>query len=104
MRDDKALYTATLCAAASLALIWKWRQKESRPPYPPGPRGYPLIGNVLDIPRNIPIWQALIPMAQKFGMSIRSLLEVTHRTEDFAVLRYGRIIPQAFYNRLGSSE
>jgi len=63
----EAPLAAWLCAAASLALVWKWQKNRSRPPYPPGPKGYPLIGNILDIPRDVPAWQAFIPIAQKFG-------------------------------------
>jgi len=67
MINKEALLAASLCAAASLALIWKW-QKNRRPPYPPGPKGYPLIGNILDIPQDIPAWKAFIALAQKFGV------------------------------------
>jgi len=67
MDNDKALYTVSLCLAASLALAWKWRQNRNKCPYPPGPKGYPLIGNILDVPQDVPVWQAFIPMARKFG-------------------------------------
>ena len=85
-----ALYAASLCAAASLVLVWKWRQNRRRSLYPPGPKGYPLIGNIWDIPQDIPVWQAYIPLAQKFGgcpfdLSWRSLKRV---------LRYGRAISE----------
>ena len=65
MGEAKTLLAASLCAAASLALVLKWRRNRSKPPYPPGPKGYPLIGNVLDVPQDIPIWQAFVPLAQK---------------------------------------
>lgn len=67
MGDKKILFAASLGAAASLALALKWQKSRNRQPYPPGPKGYPFIGNILDIPRDIPIWQAFIPLAQKFG-------------------------------------
>jgi hypothetical protein len=40
---------------ASLALIfvtilWSIRRRRSTFPLPPGPRGYPIIGNILDMP------------------------------------------------------
>jgi len=66
MVDKETLLAASLCAAASLTLIWKW-QKKRRPPYPPGPKGYPLIGNILDVPQDIPAWQAFVTLAQKSG-------------------------------------
>ena len=67
MDNDKTLYAASLCLAGSLALVWRWRQNRNKAPYPPGPKGYPLIGNILDIPQDVPIWQAFIPMGQKFS-------------------------------------
>ena len=67
MHDEKTLIAASLCAAVSLALALKWRRNRGRPPYPPGPKGYPLIGNILDLPKDIPIWQAFIPLARKFS-------------------------------------
>ena len=35
-------------------------------PYPPGPRGYPIIGNLLDFPED-PSWVGLAKMAQECG-------------------------------------
>ena len=68
MSDNRLLYAASLCAAASFAiLVLRWQRNGSRLPYPPGPRGYPLIGSALDVPRDIPIWKAFISIAKKHG-------------------------------------
>ena len=67
MINKEALLAASLCAAVSLALIRKWQKNRSRPPYPPGPKGYPLIGNVLDVPQDIPAWKTFITLAQNSG-------------------------------------
>ena len=67
MINNGALLAASLCAAASLALIWTWQKNKSRPPYPPGPKGYPVIGNILDVPQDIPVWKTFIDLAQKSG-------------------------------------
>jgi len=67
MINKEALLAASFCAAVSLAVIWKWQQDGNKPPYPPGPKGYPLIGNILDVPQDIPVWQAFIPLAKKFS-------------------------------------
>ena len=66
MSDNKAVYAASLCAAASFAaLVLRWLRDDGRLPYPPGPKGYPLIGSALDVPRDIPIWKAFISIAEK---------------------------------------
>jgi len=64
---EETLLAASLCAAVLLALIWKWQANRRRPPYPPGPKGYPLIGNILDVPQDIPVWKTYITLAQKSG-------------------------------------
>jgi len=35
--------------------------------YPPGPRGYPVIGSVFEVPRDVPMWKGFISMAEKFS-------------------------------------
>ena len=99
MDDNKTLYTASLCLAASLALVWKWRQNRNKPPYPPGPKGYPLIGNILDVPQDVPVWQGFIPMARKFSERPFDLWLDVIITEEFFGLRYGRVISETTYNR-----
>src|SRR6266851_10050096 len=43
-------------------------QKRGGLPYPPGPRPLPVIGNLLDIPRESS-WLAYTQLAKKYGMS-----------------------------------
>lgn len=40
--------------------------RQPRLSLPPGPRGYPLIGNLLDVPRKSP-WEKYDQMARKYG-------------------------------------
>ena len=38
----------------------------SRRPYPPGPKGLPIIGNLFDFPQN-PTWEGFARMAKEYG-------------------------------------
>ena len=58
------LYSLPLCA---LILIIIRRLRKSALPYPPGPKGYPILGNVLDLPKNTPIWEGLLSLAERQG-------------------------------------
>jgi len=43
-------------------------------PNPPGPKGYPIFGNVLDLPMNAPIWESLTTLANLQGMCSKLIL------------------------------
>ena len=44
----------------------KWASR--RPPYPPGPKGYPIIGNLFDFPTSKgPLWEGFARMAKEYG-------------------------------------
>ena len=53
-----------LAVAVSLILVQRRRRKTGLP-HPPGPKGYPLIGSVLDIVQDLPLWRVLMSMAEK---------------------------------------
>jgi len=56
-----------LClAGVGVYLIKQAVIKKNPTPYPPGPRGWPLIGNVLDMPRVKP-WLTFTEWGQKYG-------------------------------------
>ena len=56
---------AVVATAVAFALVRrKWTSRH--PPYPPGPKGYPIIGNVFDFPEN-PIWEGFAKMAREHG-------------------------------------
>jgi len=42
------------------------RRNSAGLPYPPGPQGYPVIGNVLDIPKEAP-WERYDEWAKQYG-------------------------------------
>jgi len=54
---------ATVVTLTVLRRQWALRRTT---PYPPGPKGYPVIGNVFDFPKD-PIWEGLTKMAQEYG-------------------------------------
>ena len=64
------------CLAAFLAI--RDYQIRGGLPYPPGPRPLPVIGNLIDIPKEFS-WLTYTHLSKKYGMS-RSLLWV-HLTE-----------------------
>ena len=62
---------------------WYWLRKRSKSaiPYPPGPKPYPIIGNLLDFPLGVPLWEGLTDVAKQYGEMLPSpgLLGLTHR-------------------------
>ena len=62
---EKHASTALALVVTSIAIAAvrkKWCSRN--PPYPPGPKGYPIIGNVFDFPEN-PIWEGFARMSQE---------------------------------------
>ncbi len=49
-----------------LSYIQDWRRNPARLPYPPGPKGYPIIGNLLDI-LNAFIYKRFRKMSSELG-------------------------------------
>jgi hypothetical protein len=64
MIDPLFLLAIALLVFAAVSFL---RRKPSTP-LPPGPKGYPLIGNVLDMPTNRP-WLTFADWGSKYGMS-----------------------------------
>ena len=65
MIDIFALYPL-LFGVLVLALVRK--RKKPTLPYPPGPKGYPILGNVLDLTMGVPLWEDITSLANRYGM------------------------------------
>jgi len=64
MIDVPVLYLLLFCVS-TLVLIREW--KRATLPYPPGPKGYPLLGNVLDLPMGVPIWENITSLSNRYS-------------------------------------
>lgn len=51
---------------AATVLFTVYLRQRNRDPYPPGPKGLPIIGNILDIPEKKP-WVAYRDWSRKMG-------------------------------------
>ena len=64
MPYPSALYLP-LFGLVILVIVRKWKRPSL--PYPPGPKGYPILGNVLDLSMSVPIWESLASLAKIYG-------------------------------------
>ena len=62
---DATIIYPLLFSAFALAVVKKWRG--SALPYPPGPKGYPILGNALDLIMSVPIWEGITSLANRYG-------------------------------------
>ena len=104
MNDSKVLYAASFGVAASLAAlgVLSWQHSEGRPPYPPGPKGYPLIGSVLDVPQDVPIWQAFGSIARQHSEWLTSSSKYV--TQGAAASRHRRAVHENAFKRVSRFE
>ena len=64
MIDFSTLYPLLL-GPLILVLVRKWKRPAL--PYPPGPKGYPILGNVLDLSMSVPIWESITSLSNSCG-------------------------------------
>jgi hypothetical protein len=73
-----------LAAVWFLATLWAIRDHRKRGglPYPPGPRPLPIIGNLLDIPKEFS-WLAYTRFSEKYGtvllLAAARFINLSHR-------------------------
>ena len=60
---------------AYLLLVLRDHRRRRGIPYPPGPRSWPIIGNLLDAPKQSP-WAAYADMSKKHGLDV--IIETLH--------------------------
>ena len=63
------LPSSTKIVLLGLVAAWIWKKYsavQKHLPYPPGPKGYPLIGNVFDMPTEY-AWISVYEMKKKYG-------------------------------------
>jgi hypothetical protein len=71
--EPSSIWIAAASAAAALVLVQAARAKRrNQLPLPPGPKGLPLIGNLLDIPQNKP-WIVYNEWAERYGEPVSPL-------------------------------
>jgi hypothetical protein len=56
----------TVALFIAYSYVQDWRRNPARLPYPPGPKGYPIIGNLFDIP-NAFIYKRFRQMSRDLG-------------------------------------
>lgn len=64
MTDLSTLYPLPL-GLLLFFLARRWRRPAL--PRPPGPKGYPIIGNVLDLNLSVPIWESITSLSNRYG-------------------------------------
>ena len=70
------------CFAVSLSLyllvVFRDHRRRGGLPYPPGPPRLPIIGNLLDVPKDAP-WSAYADMSKKYGKKNHSLITCSRK-------------------------
>jgi len=78
-----------LVLVSSLAAFLAIRDYQRRQglPYPPGPRPLPLIGNLIDIPREF-FWLTYTQLSKKYGMIYFAVTVHWHLTKGWQAISY----------------
>lgn len=64
--DSAAVYLVPVILTGLFAIYVRFNDRRSPVPFPPGPRGLPIIGNALDMPSSYP-WETFSEWGKKWG-------------------------------------
>ena len=78
-------FLVLMCSLAAFLAIRDYQRRQGLP-YPPGPRPFPLIGNLLDIPKEFS-WLSYTQFSKKHGMFYFAVLR-GRLTEGWQVISY----------------
>ncbi|KAF8439002.1 cytochrome P450 [Boletus edulis BED1] len=93
--DSSSLALFSLLAAGIIVANYAWRRSfRSQAPFPPGPPGLPVLGNVFDIPVTEP-WKAYKRLGEKYG----DLVHLRVLTQDLIILNSYEAIKDLLENR-----
>ena len=95
-------YAPHALVVSAIILVAARRWRKHRLPYPPGPKGYPIIGNVFDVPRGVPVWKGFASMAHKYG--VYRMNNTTCRRVGLTVRRNGCYVVEVFHHEHCRSE
>ena len=82
--------------------LWGRRNNPDRLPLPPGPKGYPIIGNLLGMPTYKP-WEGFDQWSKIYGKLITSPHYIFHHGKFIGDMIFFKILGQPFLV-LGSAE
>jgi hypothetical protein len=65
--DDVIVLGLSILSLYSVGLFLRKQRALKTAPYPPGPRGYPIVHNLLDIPTGKTPWADYAELGKKYG-------------------------------------
>ena len=73
-------YLSSAAVILGCAALVRLARSRSRPPLPPGPKGYPIIGNLLDMPPTH-VWEKFGELSKQYGALYIMLHELCVRAD-----------------------